>query len=160
MDIFSDDQVSMSLSLTFTNRSLKSNYMNIVDAKSNCKKRVCLIIFAKYILHLYKIISDQKSNVIWEYRSNGTVIAVSWYRAERMRGTAYSGRMVPVPNVRYTRCQRVPCRRCYRAPWVSVIGWCYLRLLLWRSVSPLSSMCPDELMSLSMMASAKVGSAM
>ena len=72
----------------------------------------------------------------WEYRANGTVIAVSWYRAERMRGTAYSGRMVPVPNVRYTRCQRVPCRRCYRAPWVSVIGWCYLRLLLWRSVSP------------------------
>ena len=51
-----------------------------------------------------------------EYRSDGTVVAASWYRAERKRGTAHIGRMVPVPNVRYTRCQRVPCRLCYRAP--------------------------------------------
>ena len=31
-------------------------------------------------------------------------ISLQWYRAERMHGTAYSGRMVPVPNIHYTRC--------------------------------------------------------
>ena len=48
--------------------------------------------------------------VLWQ---NHLKISLQWYRC--------SGRMVPIPNIRYTRCQRASWWVCYKVPWISVI---------------------------------------
>ena len=71
-------------------------------------------------------LSDQRHEVIWHYNKiptslccqgflwqNHLKISLQWYRC--------SGRMVPIPNIRYTRCQRAPWWVCYKVPGVSVI---------------------------------------
>ena len=47
---------------------------------------------------------------LWQ---NHLKISLQWYRC--------SGRMVPIPNIHYTRCQRALWWVCYKVPWVSVI---------------------------------------
>ena len=47
---------------------------------------------------------------LWQ---NHQKISLQWYHG--------SGRMVPIPNIRYTRCQRASWWVCYKVPWVSVI---------------------------------------
>ena len=71
-------------------------------------------------------LSEQRHEVICHYNiiptslccqgflwQNHLKISLQWYRC--------SGRMVPIPNIRYTRCQRVLWWVCYKIPWVSVI---------------------------------------
>ena len=62
---------------------------------------IARFLFCSFIFTLFAS-EKAKQKGMQEYRSNDTAAAVGWYRAERMRGTAYSGRMVP--NNRHTRC--------------------------------------------------------